>query len=90
MGPHAGLDLVAKVFAQTLAAQDQDHLPLALLSVPSEIPDRTRFLLGQESRNPATVIALRMPGNPSGSVSVFMVMVSVVLGPSCGGWWLRA
>lgn len=57
MGPHAGLDLVAKVFAQTLASQDQDHLPLALLSVPSEIPDRTRFLLGQESRNPALVIA---------------------------------
>jgi aspartate racemase len=27
MGPHAGIDLVQKIFNQTKAASDQDHLP---------------------------------------------------------------
>ena len=34
VGPYAGLDLAAKVFAQTRARRDQEHLPLALLSLP--------------------------------------------------------
>lgn len=57
MGPHAGLELLRKVFDQTLADRDQDHLPVVLISVPEEIPDRTRFLLGEEPGDPAAVIA---------------------------------
>lgn len=61
MGPFAGLDLAAKIFENTLAAKDQDHLPVALLSYPGTIPDRTAFLLSRESShetvNPAGAIA---------------------------------
>jgi aspartate racemase len=55
MGPYAGLDLVKKVFDQTVAARDQDHLDVILLSTPS-VPDRTRFLLEGKGENPAHVI----------------------------------
>lgn len=57
MGPCAGLDLVKKIFDQTLAGTDQDHLPVALLSLPSAIPDRTEYLLGRTDINPAGAIA---------------------------------
>lgn len=61
MGPYAGLDLVKKIFDQTVAARDQDHLDVILLSTPS-VPDRTRFLLEQSGENPAHTIVrvLRM------------------------------
>lgn len=57
VGPYAGLDLVAKIFDQTEASTDQDHLPLALLSVPAGIPDRTEFLLGHAKDSPAPALA---------------------------------
>lgn len=57
MGPAAGLDLVAKVHESTLAMRDQDHLDVALLSLPGRIPDRTGFLLGQLADSPGPVIA---------------------------------
>lgn len=55
MGPYAGLDLVKKIFDQTLAARDQDHLDVILLSTP-HVPDRTRFLLENSGENPAHAI----------------------------------
>jgi aspartate racemase len=57
IGPYAGLDLVRNIFDQTLALTDQDHLPVALLSLPSAIPDRTEYLLGRATDNPAEAIA---------------------------------
>jgi len=56
-GPYAGLDLVRKIFDQTVARTDQEHLSVALLSLPSAIPDRTQYLLGREEENPADAIA---------------------------------
>lgn len=56
MGPYAGLDLTRKIFDHTRARTDQDHLPVALLSVP-DLPDRTEYLLGRDPVNPAGVIA---------------------------------
>ncbi|UCE06199.1 MAG: aspartate/glutamate racemase family protein [bacterium] len=53
VGPHAGLDLVRKIFNQTEAKSDQQHLPLALLSLPQEVEDRTAFLSGRTTNNPA-------------------------------------
>jgi len=56
VGPYAGLDFVQKIFANTQAVQDQDHLNCMLVSCPSLIPDRTRYLLQsnhEESENPA-------------------------------------
>jgi aspartate racemase len=57
VGPYAGLDLVQKVFDNTLAGRDQEHLPLALLSVPAQIADRTAFLVGESSDNPGHALA---------------------------------
>ncbi len=57
MGPYAGLDLVRKVFDETEAGTDQEHLPLALLSVPGDIVDRTAYLLGDVDENPGYAIA---------------------------------
>jgi aspartate racemase len=57
MGPYAGLDLVRKIFDQTDANADQEHLPVALLSYPSTIPDRSAFLLGRSSASPIEPIA---------------------------------
>jgi aspartate racemase len=53
VGPLAGLDLQAKIIEQTLAGRDQDYLPVISISRPGDIPDRTAFLLGRESVNPA-------------------------------------
>ncbi len=57
IGPYAGLNLVRKIFDQTKANCDQDHLPISILSVPHSIPDRTEFLLGNSDENPAIAIA---------------------------------
>lgn len=55
-GPLAGLDLLRKILDQTVAARDQDHLTVISLSRPSQIPDRTEFLLGHTDVNPAYAI----------------------------------
>jgi aspartate racemase len=52
-GPFAGLDLLNKITAQTVAQTDQEHLPVISISRPAAIPDRTAFLLGEISHNPA-------------------------------------
>lgn len=52
VGPYAGLDLVRKLFDATVAATDQEHLPVLLFSFPDRIVDRTRFLLGETQENP--------------------------------------
>lgn len=56
VGPYAGLDLTRKLFDQTEASCDQDHLPVVLFSLPGSIPDRTRFLLDETEENAGEVI----------------------------------
>src|SRR5690554_3400281 len=56
MGPYSGLDLLNKIFDNTLADSDQEHLDAILLSTPSIIEDRTQFLLGNVKVNPAFAI----------------------------------
>lgn len=51
------MDLFAKILAQTIAVVDQDHLPVISLSAPSELADRTGFLMGEIAENPAYAIA---------------------------------
>ena len=53
VGPYAGVDLFRKSLDQTEAGADQEHLAIVMLSVPAEIADRTDFLLGRTSENPA-------------------------------------
>lgn len=56
MGPYAGLDLVRKIFDLTDAQKDQQHLPVALLSFPGWIRDRSTFLFEKTGENPADAI----------------------------------
>ncbi len=56
LGPFAGLDLVRKIFRNTKARKDQDHLPLILYSFPGAVPDRSNFLLGRSGENPGESI----------------------------------
>ena len=57
MGPYAGLDLIKKVLDLTKADHDQDHVPLAMISVPHKIEDRTKFLEGVTDINPGVEIS---------------------------------
>ena len=65
MGPYAGLDLVRKIFDETQAGTDQEHLPVALLSYSHRILDRSAYLFGEIDENPAdaiTDVARRLDG----------------------------
>ena len=53
VGPYAGLDLNRKIFDETIAGSDQDHLPVILASLSASINDRTRYLLRGDVENPA-------------------------------------
>jgi len=57
IGPLAGADLFRKIIEHTLAKTDQEHLPVLLASIPNEIADRTSFLLGKTTENPAPALA---------------------------------
>jgi len=57
MGPAAGVDLVSKIIEQTDARTDHEHLPVALLSYPERIIDRSTFLFGDTDTNPAYAMA---------------------------------
>jgi aspartate racemase len=52
VGPYAGIDLVKKIFDNTIASCDQEHLDVYLTNVPRLIEDRTEFLL-HGGENPA-------------------------------------
>jgi aspartate racemase len=54
VGPFAGLDFIKKIFTNTRAVKDQEHINSMLISCSSLIPDRTDFLLSDDGReNPA-------------------------------------
>lgn len=57
VGPLAGLDLAAKIVANTRAARDQEHLPFVLASIPEIIGDRSEYLLGRAAENPGLALA---------------------------------
>lgn len=57
IGPYSGIDLLKKVFDNTLANSDQEHLDATLISASSKIEDRTEYLIGNVKENPAISIA---------------------------------
>lgn len=58
VGPYAGLDLNRKIFDNTrTSGKDQDHLEVYLLSRPSDIEDRSLYLMHKTGRDPAEGIA---------------------------------
>lgn len=56
MGPQAGNTLFEQIILHTPAKTDQEHLSVLLASFPSTILDRTAYLNGQVSENPAYAI----------------------------------
>ncbi len=58
VGPFAGLDVNRKIFENTKAVTDQDHLEVYLLSCSQYIADRTEYLQNSdEIENPAIAIS---------------------------------
>lgn len=65
LGPYAGLDLVKKIFDETLASADQEHLPVTLISYPGHIPDRSTYIADPSAPNPVpplTEVLRRLDG----------------------------
>lgn len=62
LGPYAGLDLVKKIFDNTRAVRDQEHVRVMLHSFPGDIPVRPEFLLGLTDINPGHAIGSVMAG----------------------------
>lgn len=57
VGPLGGLDIYKKIIEETIAVSDQEHLPVMLYSFPNLIGDRTEFLNGNSTVNPALAMA---------------------------------
>jgi aspartate racemase len=96
VGPFAGFDLCQKIHDQTIAKLDQEHLAIALLSLPGQITDRTAFLLGRSNINPANSIAAiikklealgagvaGIPCNASHSAPIFEVVLQELKKARC-------
>lgn len=90
MGPHAGVLLVQRILAATVAVRDQDHLPIALLSYASRIPDRSEFVEGFSPVNPAGAIldvaadlaglGVQVAGMPCNTAHVPVIFDQIVAG----------
>ncbi len=57
VGSYAGIDLIKKIYDNTPARSDQDHLPVSMLSAPHKVKDRTKYLIGEVKENPGLAIA---------------------------------
>jgi aspartate racemase len=57
MGPQAGNSLLNDIFRYTDATADQQHLSVVMMSFPKHIADRTSFINGTSTVNPAVNIA---------------------------------
>ena len=57
VGSYAGIDLIKKIYDQTNALSDQEHLPISMLSIPEKIWDRTDYLCGISNINPGSAMA---------------------------------
>ncbi|MEM5774250.1 MAG: aspartate/glutamate racemase family protein, partial [Anaerolineaceae bacterium] len=58
-GPFAGLDLLKKIFEQTIADGDADHLNVIGWFASAQLPDRTGFLLDHSKPNPGHAMAVQ-------------------------------
>ncbi len=70
MGPFAGLDVNKKLYQNTLAHNDQEHLNVVCLSLSQGLPDRTEFILGKTAINPAKVLAQKLNQYPMDVVGI--------------------
>ena len=70
MGPFAGLDVNKKLYQNTLAQNDQEHLNVVCLSLSKGLPDRTEFILGKTDINPAKILAEKINQYPMEVVGI--------------------
>jgi aspartate racemase len=63
VGPYAGLDLAKKIFDNTEARHDQEHLDVLLINSPRLIDDRTAYILAVRDGKVSTDPAID-PANP--------------------------
>jgi aspartate racemase len=63
VGPYAGLDLVKKIFDNTEARHDQEHLDVLLVNSPRLIDDRTNYILAVRDGKVSTEPTID-PANP--------------------------
>ncbi len=88
VGPLAGLDVFKKIIEETTVQQDQDHLPVLLMSYPHLIVDRTEYLLQKIATNPGYALAniikqlvingasvVAIPCNTAHAVPIFSLVV---------------
>lgn len=80
-GPFAGVDLLNKILQQTVAPTDQDHLDIIGWFQPSQIPDRTAFLLGEIDENPANAIAAQIRALASAGAQVVAIPCNTAHAP---------
>lgn len=59
VGPYAGVDIIKKIFDNTIANCDQEHINLYLTNLPAMIGDRTTYLL-EGGENPAEGLFLSL------------------------------
>lgn len=97
VGPYAGIDLQRKIAEQTMANKDQDHLTVFSISQPKQILDRTEYLLGRVTTNPAVAIAKQLimlhkmgaqvagiPCNTAHAPPIFDKILAVLVAAMCG------
>ena len=99
VGPFAGLDLLKKVLEQTVANKDQEHLTIFSLSQPNQIVDRTEYLLGQVTENPAQAfvgqllklakMGVQVAGIPCNTAHATAIFTAIVEGLKVQGSGLR-
>jgi len=70
MGPLGGIDVNKKIYLNTMADTDKNHLNIVHLSLSNGIPDRTSFLLGKCADNPAIMVAEKMRNYPFDVIGV--------------------
>lgn len=81
-GPYAGLDLQRKILEQTIADKDQEHLTVISISQPSQLPDRTAYLMGETAVNPANAIYSQLKKLEASGASVAAIPCNTAHAPT--------
>ncbi len=53
MGPYADIDILRMIRDFMGVRRDQEHIPVMLISFPSEIVDRSAFIMEKVKENPS-------------------------------------
>lgn len=81
MGPEAGLMLFDSILSHTKASTDQEHASVVMMSYPSRIVDRTAFLEGKVSANPAYGVARIVRDLEKAGASVIGIACNTIYAP---------